>query len=73
MNFDSGVTSYVKAYAVIEVNFPIDNKGTEYIACKFCPYLSSNNRICQLNKEPIVFPDKFVGPRCPLIRKDDEV
>ena len=71
-NFDSGVTSYVKTYTVIEVNFPIDGKGAEYIACKYCPFLSSNNRMCQLNKEPVIFPDRYVGPMCPLIRKDDE-
>lgn len=70
-NFDSGVISYVKAYAVIEVNFPIDAKGTEYVACKYCPYLSSNNRMCQLNKAPVAFPERFVGAECPLIRKDD--
>ena len=72
MNFDSGVTKYVKAYAVIEVNFPVDNKGIEYIACNFCPYLSSNNRMCQLNKEPVAFPERYVGHKCPLIRKDSE-
>ena len=71
MSLDSGVTEYVKAYAVIEVNFPIDSKGTEYIACKYCPFLSSNNRMCQLNKTPVAFPDKYVGDNCPLIRKDE--
>lgn len=72
MSLDSGVAAYVKAYAVIEVNFPIDAKGTEYIACKYCPFLSSNNRMCQLNKTPVAFPDKYVGDNCPLIRKDEE-
>ena len=72
MSLDSGVAAYVKVYAVIEVNFPIDAKGTEYIACKYCPFLSSNNRMCQLNKTPVAFPDKYVGDNCPLIRKDEE-
>lgn len=71
-NFDSGVTKYVKAYAVVEVNFPVDSKGIENIACKYCPYLSSNNRMCQINKEPVAFPERYVGQLCPLIRKDDE-
>lgn len=65
-NFESGVASYIKSYAVIEVNFPVDNKGNAEIACKHCPYLSSNERMCQLNKEPVAFPNKFVGAMCPL-------
>lgn len=65
-NFESGVASYVKAEAVIKVNFPVDEKGREEIACKHCPYLSSNERMCQLNKEPVAYPNKFVGDMCPL-------
>ena len=64
--FESGVASYVKAYAVIEVNFPVDDKGRSEIACKHCPYLSSNERMCQLNKEPVAYPHKYVGDKCPL-------
>lgn len=65
-NFESGVTSYVKAEAVIKVNFPVDEKGRAEIACKHCPYLSSNERMCQLNKDPVAYPNKFVGDMCPL-------
>jgi hypothetical protein len=65
-NFESGVASYVKAEAVIKVNFPVDEKGRAEIACKHCPYLSSNERMCQLNKEPVAYPNKFVGDMCPL-------
>lgn len=65
-NFDSGVASYVKAYAVVQVNFPVDDKGRADISCKQCPYLSASSRLCQLNKEPVAFPDRFVGDRCPL-------
>lgn len=64
--FESGVASYVKAEAVIKVNFPVDEKGRAEIACKHCPYLSSNERMCQLNKEPVAYPNKFVGDMCPL-------
>lgn len=64
--FDSGVASYIKAEAVIKVNFPVDEKGRAEIACKHCPYLSSNERMCQLNKEPVAYPNKFVGDMCPL-------
>lgn len=65
-NFESGVAGYVKTYAVVNVNFPIDDKGRQEIACKHCPYLSSNERMCQLNKEPVAYPNKYVGDRCPL-------
>ena len=64
--FESGVASYIKAEAVIKVNFPVDEKGRAEIACKHCPYLSSNERMCQLNKEPVAYPNKFVGDMCPL-------
>ena len=64
--FESGVASYIKAEAIVKVNFPVDEKGRAEIACKHCPYLSSNERMCQLNKEPVAYPNKFVGDMCPL-------
>ena len=65
-NFESGIAGYVKAYAVVNVNFPVDDKGRAEIACKHCPFLSSNERMCQLNKQPVAYPSKFVGDFCPL-------
>lgn len=65
-NFDSGVKSYVKTYAVVEVSFPVDDKDRADISCKQCPYLSHTTRMCQLNKKPVAFPEKFVGDWCPL-------
>ena len=64
--FESGVDSYVKAYAVVEVNFPVDDKGRADVSCKQCPYLSTTSRICQLNKRPVAYPDRHVGQYCPL-------
>ena len=64
--FDNGVSGYVSAIAYIEVNFPIDHKGRADIRCKQCPYLSSNERICQLNKEVVAYPNQYVGQFCPL-------
>ena len=72
-NFESGVASYIKAEAVIKVNFPVDEKGRAEIACKHCPYLSSNERMCQLNKEPVAYPNKFVGDMCPLKEVEKDV
>ena len=70
--FESGVASYIKAEAIIKVNFPVDEKGKAEVACKHCPYLSSNERMCQLNKEPVAYPNKYVGDMCPLreVKKD---
>lgn len=65
-NFDSGVKSYIEAQCVITVGFPVDWRGNAAIACKHCPYLSSNERVCQLNKEPVAFPNQYVGEKCPL-------
>lgn len=71
-NFESGVADYIKAYAVIEVAFPIDFKGNAEKCCKHCPYLSSNERTCQLNKKPIAYPKTHVGDDCPLIPIEKE-
>ena len=71
--FESGVASYIKAEAVIKVNFPVDDKGRQEIACKHCPYLSSNERMCQLNKEPVAYPNKYVGDMCPLREVEKDV
>ncbi len=64
--FENGVSGYITGIAEIKVNFPIDEKGRAEIACKHCPYLSSNERMCQLNKKPVAYPNKFVGQDCPL-------
>ena len=66
-NFDSGVFGYVIGRASVEVYFPVDKNGNAEIACKHCPYLSSNERLCQLNKKPVAYPHKFVGDLCPLM------
>jgi hypothetical protein len=65
-NFESGIASYIVGECTIKVYFPVDDKGRSEIACKHCPYLSSNERMCQLNKEPVAYPNKYVGAQCPL-------
>ena len=65
-NFDSGCKGFVVMECTVRVNFPIDWKDRAEVACKHCPYLSSNERMCQLNKEPVAYPNKFVGDKCPL-------
>lgn len=71
-NFESGVSDYIKTYAVVEVFFPVDFKGNAEICCVQCPYLSSNERMCQLNKEPVAYPNRYVGDKCPLQRNEKE-
>jgi hypothetical protein len=66
MNFDSGVKSYIIGEYTVKVCFPVDFKDRAEIACKHCPFLSSNERMCQLNKMPVAFPKTNVGDWCPL-------
>jgi hypothetical protein len=70
--FDSGVFDYVEGEYTVKVYFPIDKRGVVEIACKHCPFLSGNERICQLNKQPVYYPNNFVGYYCPLELKERE-
>ncbi len=70
-DFDSGVAGYVHATYLAEVFFPVDYRGNEDICCRQCPYLSANDRMCQLNKQPVAYPNKFVGQYCPLSKEED--
>ncbi len=63
---EGGVKEFIRAKAEITVNFPVDWSDRAYVCCTQCPYLSSNERICQLNKQPVQFPQRFIGYDCPL-------
>lgn len=65
-NFESGCSGFVKAYAVIQVSFPIDWRGKAEIACKHCNYFIRATQRCALNQEVVNFPEHFVGNCCPL-------
>lgn len=71
-NFDSGVKRFITAQAVVTVFFPVDKNDRAEIACRHCPYLSSNERMCQLNKEPVAFPKQYIGASCPLIEINEK-
>lgn len=71
-DFESGVKSYIKAYALVKVSFPVDFSGRSEINCYQCKFFSRNNGICQLTKEITEFPQKYVGENCPLQREDGE-
>ena len=71
-NFDSGCKGFVVMECAVRVNFPIDWKDRAEIACKHCPYLSSNERMCQLSKQPVQNPKQYVGIDCPLKFNENE-
>ena len=65
-DFSSGVSGYVKAVAIVAVNFPIDLKGNADVCCYQCPYFSRSSGICQLNKAVPAYPAKYIGQECPF-------
>ena len=65
-NFESGVKGFVKAYAVVQVGFPIDWRGNAEIACKHCNFFIRATQRCALNQEVVNFPERYVGSQCPL-------
>ena len=64
--FESGVSSYVHARAIVDVFFPVDKRGNAEINCFQCYYFRRNYQTCGLNGEIVAFPNKFVGQCCPL-------
>lgn len=65
-NFDSGVSKYINARAVVEVGFPVDWRGNADISCKQCPYYVRATQRCALNQAMVNYPEKYVGEYCPL-------
>lgn len=70
-NFDSGVARYVIGRATVEVGFPVDFRGNEDINCYQCKFFSRNSGVCQLTKEIVEYPQKYVGTACPLERVEE--
>lgn len=71
--FDSGVRGYVFGSITLRVGFPIDWRGEAHISCTHCQFYSPSSRRCQINKEVVDFPEKYVGDMCPLeIEKAEE-
>lgn len=71
-NFDSGVKGYVKAFAAVQVNFPVDYAGRADISCYQCPFFSRSSCICQLTKSIVNYPQKYVGADCTLEAEKNE-
>ena len=72
-NFESGVKRFIKACAVVEVNFPVDWRDNAEIACKHCPQYVRTAQMCGLNKAVVNYPEKYVGAECPLEIVEEEV
>lgn len=71
-NFDSGVKEFITLECKVKVHFPVDWKDRAEVACKHCPFLSSNERMCQLNKQPVAFPNTNIGYWCPFVNQNEE-
>ena len=65
-SFDSGVRGYVIGEARIMNFFPIDEKGVAHINCQQCEFFNRHSGICNLNKQVVEFPQKYVGKDCPF-------
>lgn len=63
---ETGVKGYVKAQAIVTVNFPIDLKGNAEINCRQCQFFRVSSNSCALNGEICAFPNKYIGAFCPL-------
>jgi len=70
--FESGVRGYVTAVALVTNYFPIDDKGREYCCCEECFFYREASKTCGLNHQPVLFPSKYTGDNCPLIRVDEK-
>lgn len=71
-NFESGVSRYIIARATVEVGFPVDWRGNPDISCMQCKFFSRNTGVCQLTKEIVEYPTKYVGNACPLVPVEEE-
>lgn len=69
--FDSGVSSYIEAEAVVKVFFPVDFRGNADVSCNQCFYYRRNYRNCALNDEVCEYPEHYVGSHCPLRRREE--
>lgn len=65
-DFESGVSSYIRATATVEVFFPVDAKGNEDVNCYQCEYFHRTSSRCGLNDRLCAYPQKYIGQYCPL-------
>lgn len=73
-DFESGVKGYIRAKATVYVSFPIDMKGNEHKCCDRCffHYSGRSGVACALTNELLLYPEKYVGDKCPLVKISEE-
>lgn len=71
--FETGVGGYVWGKTEISVPFPVTRKGEPDVCCDHCRYLSRTGKYCQLNKEIVYWPEKYIGDQCPLVFDESEL
>ena len=69
--FESGVKSYIRGRATVEVNFPVDLKGNADINCSQCFFFREASRRCGLTGQISAYPTKYVGDSCPLEMEEE--
>ena len=72
-SFETGVKRYIKARAVVEVNFPVDWKDNPEIACKHCNFFVRATQRCGLTHTIVNFPERYIGIDCPLEEVTEDV
>lgn len=72
-SFESGVKRYIKARAVVEVNFPVDWRDNAEIACKHCNFYVRATQRCALTQTIVNFPERYIGTECPLEEVTEDV
>ena len=70
-NFETGISSYVHAQAIVDIYFPVDHKGNADISCSQCDMYRESARRCGITHTVCAYPTKYVGTDCPLYRVDD--
>ena len=64
--FSSGVKDYIIGTAKVQNFFPVDYKDKAEVCCRQCRFYRISSRKCGLNEELIPYPEKYIGPNCPL-------
>lgn len=72
-DFSSGVKRYIKARAVITVNFPVDFRDNAEIACKHCNFYVRATQRCGLTQQIVNYPERYIGECCPLEEVKEDV
>ena len=71
-NFTSGVASYIRGTAQVDVFFPVDERGSADVSCNQCKYFRRNYRMCGLNSEVCNYPERNIGVFCPLMFEEEK-